>query len=369
VSEPDIPLGIIVCARNEERSLGACLDSWTEAVGCWQDGHADDSIPVLVVLDDCTDRSDEIAAARRAKRVASTGGKVSAQCAGLRALLADKATDGMVTSSSFVICSDADVLVEPTMIASLCAAMARPEVHVAFPCKRPLAPSRPSRLARAICRYNEQHGYSSQRSWFPGLVFAIRVADLVFPTPVEIATRAKRWPSDSFLQLEKPLRVEDVYLSQAIVAAHGPASLREVASCAWFRGPETLHGMFLKYRRMRLELERIRRLFPEFATVQKTYGQRRYDRLPHASLGELIDFGLFQAAVLLCRADYRLKRAYHRHLAGTPCTPWPPIEETKLKPGDAIASSTSNGGMPSKTGTRLSNGESTPVTPNGSRRW
>jgi hypothetical protein len=248
-----------------------------------------------------------------------------------------------------VICSDADVLVEASMLVELCAAMAASEVHVAFPRKQPLPPSRGSRLARAVHSYNTRNGFASQRTWFPGLVFAIRTADLVFPAPDEIATRARRWPHDNFLQLEQPLRVEDVYLSQALVAAHGSEALREVASVAWFRGPESLRGMVLKYRRMRMELERITRLFPEFATVHQTYGQRRHDRLREAAFRELLDFGLFQAAVLLCRADYRWQRAYYRHLANTPCTLWPPIEETKFRPGDAIASSTSNCGTPSKT--------------------
>jgi glycosyltransferase involved in cell wall biosynthesis len=358
VSQPDVPLGILVSARNEERSLGACLDAWAAARARWQERHAHVAVPLLVVLDDCTDGTAAIAAAHGATLVVASGGKVAAQCAGLRAL-ADTRTP---EPSSFVVCSDADVLVEPTLLIDLCAAMARPEVHVAFPRKRPLPPSRSSRLARAIHVYNERNGFASRRTWFAGHVFAIRVADLGFPSAEAIVTRAERWPADNFLQLARPLRAEDVYLSQAVVAAHGPAALAEVTACAWFRGPETLRGMRLKYRRMRAELERVERLFPEFATVRRDHGRRRYDRLMQASASELAAFGLFQAAVLLCRADYWVERTYYRHLSNRPCPLWPPIEETKLRPGDAIASCTSSCGTPSRTDAPSPSGETTPDT-------
>jgi glycosyltransferase involved in cell wall biosynthesis len=324
-------VGLVVCAKNEERSLPACLSSWSRALAC---GQGD--IPVVVVLDDSSDGSAAVAAAHGARTVVSGGGKVAAQLAGLRALNEGRpASPG--SSAGFAVFSDADVLVEPSMLVELCRAMADPGVHVAFPRKQPLPPARASRLARAVHRYNLRNGFSSRRTWFSGMVFAIRAADMVFPDARDIAARAARLPPDGFLRLGLPVRVDDVYLSQAVVAAHGITALREIPSTLWFRGPETLRGMYQKYRRMRAELERIRRLFPEFEAVRQDFGQRRYDRLLTATLPEWADVGLFEAAVLLCRAGYRLERACARHLPVGPVELWPSVEDTKLRPGDGIA--------------------------------
>jgi glycosyltransferase involved in cell wall biosynthesis len=358
VTPPNVPAGILICAHNEAGSIGLCLQSWAAARARWQATYPEAEIPLLVVLGDCTDDTETIAIAHGARVLSSHGGKVAGLTTGLRALMGSRPP----AEASFVVCSDADVLVEPNLLLALGAAMAAPEVRVAFPRKRPLPPTRSSPLARAIYGYNERNGYSSRRTWFPGLVFAIRVADLAFPSAETIAARAARWPHDNFLRLADPLCADDVYLSQAIVAAHGLAALKEVESCAWFRGPETLRGMRLKYRRMRTELERVRRLFPEFASVRQQFGRRRYDRLGQASASEWCQFGLFQAAVLCCRADYWWARTYYRHLTRRPCPLWPPIEETKLRTGDAIASFLSNSGTPTQEGEPSPSGESIRAT-------
>lgn len=354
------PLGVIICARNEERSLGACLDAWEAARVRFSDRGDASTVPIVVVLDDCTDRTANIAADQGATVVVSSGGKPTAQVTGLRALVESRRSPfSTLAADAFVICSDADILVEPGTLADLCVAMASPEVRVAFPRKRPLPPRRRSWLARAVHTYNKSAGFASRRTWFSGQLFAIRAADLGYPSSGEMAKRAAAHPRDNFLRLDEPLLSDDVYLSQAIVAAYGPGALREVAGAFWFRAPETLGGMYRKYRRMRANLERSEHLFPELMAVRRTYGHRRYDLLSSASRAELAEFALFQAAVFLCRVGYRFQRAYYRRLSRQRCPPWPAIADTKLNAGDAGASFTSSSGTPSMLAGHSSSGVTT----------
>src|SRR4051812_17013961 len=83
-------LGIVIPARDEQRSLGPCLEGWQAAIAEWQSARARmhattqpaNDPPLLVVLDDCRDRSVEVVAAHGAAWLVSTGGKVAALEAG-----------------------------------------------------------------------------------------------------------------------------------------------------------------------------------------------------------------------------------------------------------------------------------------------
>jgi glycosyltransferase involved in cell wall biosynthesis len=318
---------VTIAARNEERALGPCLDALLEAAR-----HAEARGPLrfdlLVVLDDCTDGTEAVARSRGVRSRRSSGGKVEAQRKGLR-------------GGPFSIFTDADVLVSPPTLGALSAVMlSRPEVFVAFPQKVPLPPVSTGRLARALHVYNRERGFSSQRTWFNGKCFAIRRYEV--PAREELAARAARLrlPMDRFYDYAAAMRVDDVYLSRRVVAERGPSALAETTEgCVYFRAPETLRGMYRYYLRMRRELERVSALFPELEGAHARSGARRADRLAEAPLSQQIAYVEFQLALALCRAGYRLERAYWQRFAAAPCPAWPPIEETKCSLATAIPGS------------------------------
>jgi len=126
------------------------------------------------------------------------------------------------------------------------------------------------------------------------------------------------------------MRIDDIYLSRRVVAEHGPDALVETPlGCVQFRAPETWRGMYRYYRRMRMELERVSALFPELDAAHARFGSRPADRLATATAGERRAYARFQRALLVCRAGYRLERAWYQRVARSTCQPWPPIEETK----------------------------------------
>ena len=75
-------LPLTVAAKNEEQSLGPCLDALLIAVRyAAKQGIAFD---LRVVLDDCTDDTEAVARARGVRTLRASGGKVEAQREGLR---------------------------------------------------------------------------------------------------------------------------------------------------------------------------------------------------------------------------------------------------------------------------------------------
>jgi hypothetical protein len=308
-----IPLTVV--AKDEGQSIGACLDSLLLAARCAQERH-DVQIDPLVVLDDCNDDTRVEVERRGVAWLASTGGKVEGQRVGCR-------------PGPFQIFSDADIRVQRDTLTAICQVMLhQPSVIVAFPDRQPLPPRRRTALASALHLYNARRGYSSQRSWFSGKLFAIR--NWQIPERAEVDERARRLSPSRFYDFEAGMRVDDIYLSRAVVRDHGVAGLREVAEgCAFFRAPETWKGMYRYYRRMRMELERMDLLFPETRAVHQEHGSRAPDLLASAPAHERAAFALFSVALLGCRVAYRTERAYYEHLSTKPCDPWPRIEETK----------------------------------------
>jgi hypothetical protein len=98
-----------------------------------------------------------------------------------------------------------------------------------------------------------------------------------------------------------------------------------------YRPPETLRGMWNKYQRMRLEIERIHCYFPQSLPVHRRWGQRRPDRtlLRQAPFAEKLYYALFQAALILCKAAYRAQKLWFTRFSSKPCPTWVPIAETK----------------------------------------
>jgi glycosyltransferase involved in cell wall biosynthesis len=309
-----IPL--VVCAKNEEAALGACLDS-LDAARVWAEARLELRFDLRVVLDG----SEAVARARGVRVERSRGGKVEAQRRGADA------------GAPFVVFSDADIAVERDTLHALARLMLDdPTVAIAHPPKLPVAPSRRTPLAEAIHLYNRHRGFSAERTWFSGKLFAIRAWSM--PARAEIAPRLAAL--EPFYRLDG-LRVDDIYLSRATIAAHGVRAIRETAAgCVWFRAPETWRGMYRYYRRMRMELERLALLFPEQRALHQRWGVRRTDprAVEKLSARERRLFALFRAAVGACRVAYVCERAYHRRLARAPRAEWQPIEETK-QPIDA----------------------------------
>lgn len=303
---------VTIAAKNEQHSLGPCLDALLASVR-FAAARGIVCEP-LVVLDDCSDDTEGVARARGVPTLRSSGGKVEAQRAGLR-------------DAPFCVFVDADVLVSPPTLAALAQTMrARPEIVVAFPPRRPLPPLARGWLARALHVYNRERGFSSQRSWFNGKCFAMRGWSV--PTRAEMAPRIARLPVDRFYDYAAGMRVDDIYLSRRVVAERGPAALVETREgCVVYRAPETWRGMYRYYRRMRMELERVSALFPELDAGG--FGARRADLLASAPLADRAAYGAFTLALAVCRVGYRLERAYYQHFARTTCPAWPPVEETK----------------------------------------
>jgi hypothetical protein len=296
---------LTIAARNEQRALGPCLDSYLRAVAI-AEARLAIHIEPLVVLDDTTDRSGEVAASRGVRTLRSTGGKIEAQRAGSR-------------SGPFQLFGDADIAVAPDTLLALCTAMLDDDrLWVAFPDKQPLPPVRRTPLARALHVYNARRGFSSARAWFSGKLFAIRAWHA--PAASEITRRARALPPSRFHDFAAPLSVDDVYLSRRVVHDHGAAALRETSGVVWFRAPETWLGMYRYYRRMRRELERIDRLFPELGA----HGSREPDLLAAAPRDERRAWHVFTTALAVCRLAYRVER-----VVGRASDPWPAIAETK----------------------------------------
>jgi glycosyltransferase involved in cell wall biosynthesis len=311
-----IPL--VVAAKNEERSLGPCLDSLAEA-SALAEARCGVRFDPVVVLDDCSDGTEAVARARGVRTLVSSGGKVEAQ------------RRGLVAGAPYHVFSDADIVVARETLAALVRVMRDcPEVEVACPPRVPLPPERGDVLARALHVYNRHRGFSAQRTWFSGKLFAIRRWHV--PTREALGPRLAGWRHDRFYQWHRGMRVDDVYLSRMVLLGHGPGAIREVGEGAvYFRAPETLRGMYRYYRRMRMELERMDRLFPETRGVHERFGTRRTDpeRLGRATPEERRLFGVFRAAMVGCRAVYALERAWYLYAARSPCADWEPIAETK----------------------------------------
>lgn len=309
----EIPLTIV--ARDEERSIGPCLGSLL-ASARFAEARLPLRIAPLVVLDDCRDGTEAEVRRIGVPLVASSGGKVEGQRRGQR-------------PGPFQLFSDADILVGEETLYALCARMLEePLIEVAFAPKRPLPARRRTPIAWALHLYNLRHGFSSQRTWFSGKLFAIRRWSM--PVAAEVARRAERLPRKSFYDFGAPLRVDDILLSRLVVAESGLNALQETnRGLVLYRAPETFLGMYRYYRRLRRELERTDALFPETRWVHRKFGRRRPDQLSVAPLAERAAWLLFEIALLGCRAVYSVDRFWCDLGASPAPDPWPPVEETK----------------------------------------
>ncbi len=314
-----IPLA--VTARNEEQSIGSCLQSLLASVE-----HAEAALAlkfeVTVVLDGATDRTEEIVRPFSRVSIVQLEGEGNIVEAQRRAN----------TPAPFMIYSDADISIEPPTLAALGRTMLEhPEVRVAYPAKSPLRPSRKTLLAEALYTYNRFDGFQTPRRYFNGKLFAIR--EWHIPDRDELRPRLREMSIDRFYDFHAGMRVDDIYLSRDILRRHGPAAIREVSEGRIrYRPPETFEGMYRTYRRMRMEIERLDTLFPETREVHRRYGIRGYDwtAVRQASRRDRWLWRAFRVALAACKTRYALERSYYRHLARErKCPAWEPINESK----------------------------------------
>lgn len=311
-----IPL--IIAAHNEEKSIEACLASLLEAAAV-----AERALPVriepVVAADRCTDRTEEIARRMGVRVERVSGGKVEAQRSCAR------------PGAPFQLFSDADIVVEPPTLRGLCRVMLeRPGVQAAYPPKSPLPPRRRSPLAWAVHGYSRDEGFQRRRTWFDGKCFALRGFDV--PTREQLGPRAEALGKDRFYLYREGVIADDVYLSRLIVHRWGVAALaRSDEGRLWYRNPETASGVYAYYRRIRRELERLDRLFPEMAESGRRFGYRRTSlrRWLEAPLEGKAAFALFRAVDACWGPVYAAERLYFQKLAGRDGEIWPVIGETK----------------------------------------
>lgn len=307
-----IVIPLTVAARNEARAIGACLDSLRVAID-----RAEAVLPVrlapLVVLDECTDGTGQLARERGFEVLESAGGKIEAQRAGNR-------------PGPCNVFSDADILLSPEALVELLRPiLERSDVQVTFADKQPLPPRSRSLLARALHLYNLNHGYSSERRWFSGKLFAIRSWEI--PRREELARACL--PPGGFYDLHAGLLADDVYLSRLVMRRYGPSAFMETRGRLFFRAPETFEGMYRYYRRLRMETERVDLLCPETRGVYERFGRRREDLIRSAPVAERCLHIVFTAALAACRARYGWERwLLDRADAPSPDF-WPPVEESK----------------------------------------
>src|SRR5579872_2975696 len=312
-----IPIGIT--ARNEAKNILTLLASLREAItvaskelGCVYELH--------VLLNDNTDNTADLLAGWTDLVVHHTsGGIVEAQ----RTLVAQSAS-----RAPFLVFSDADIRVDPAALIDISRVMLTcSEVEVAYAEKYPIQPRRRSALARALYTYNLREGFQTTRHYFNGQFFAIRHWRI--PKPEQL-----RWDpavDTPFLNLAAGIRVDDIYLSREVLSRLGPGAIRCVPAGIYYRPPETLRGMFHKYQRMRLEIERLNRYFPRTKAAHRRWGQRRVDwhLFSKAPFDDKLRYAHFQAALVLCKIAYHAQKFWFTYLSSRPCPTWFPVVETK----------------------------------------
>jgi glycosyltransferase involved in cell wall biosynthesis len=306
---------LALCARNEEQSLPGCLRSVIRSV---ENAEARLSLrfDVVVVADDCTDRTVAIAESfHRVRVLTSSGGKVEAQ-------------RRVANSTPFVLFCDADILLTDETVAAVCEAMlADSRLQIAYPVKLPLAPKRGTLLAAALHCYNRVNGFQERRRYFNGKFFAIR--DWRVPTLAELRPGLAALPMDRFYDFHAGVNIDDIWLSRDILRRHGADAIHEMArGPIWYRPPETFAGMYRTYHRMRREIERLNTMFPETVGVHQKRGYD-WDAVRRASPKDRWLWRVFRAALGACQLRYQSEKIYYQRFSLTPCPSWKPINETK----------------------------------------
>lgn len=311
-----IPIG--VTARNEARNILILLDSLRTAIAR-AESQLDCRYELHVVLNDNRDHTADLLANCPGIQVWHTyGGLVEAQ----------RALAQAHPAAPFIVFSDADIRVGREALLEVSRVLlTEPAVEVAYAGKYPIRPRRSTPLAKALYLYNLREGYQTARHYFNGQFFAIRHWSI--PTVSEVTF--DKSADNRFLNLAAGIRIDDIYLSRTLLSRYGPDAIRCVPAGIEYRPPETLQGMFRKYQRMVLEIERLHHFFPETKPAHNRWGRRRTDlsKLAQAPLDEKIHYAIFRSALSLCKIGYRAQKLYFKYFSRGPCPTWAPVTETK----------------------------------------
>ena len=314
---------VAVTAHNEEATIATTLSSLQRSIR-HAEARTTTTFDLVAVLDRCTDRTESIASEMPGVRLLIvSGGLIEAQ----RAVVESAGA----VDHDFVMFCDADVEVGDSTVLDLVEAMqADPKLKVAYAASVPNRPSRSTLLANALHTYNANDGFEIARHYFSGRCFAIRGWRV--PRRIDLQERLDGIDPDPFFRFHDGLVADDVFLSKSIVHRQGERAIRRVSSATVrFQPPETLGGMHRYGRRMRAEIHRVDRLFPEFARDDVPAVGRRLDRsrLAAASRRQQLHWLVFQLASRWCRLRYFVERPYYRYLSKEPCPLWPTVTESK----------------------------------------
>lgn len=310
-----IPIG--VTARNEISNLSGLIKSLRTSIE-YAERHLPCNFDLTIILNDNTDESSKLLQSLSVPFLETSGGLVEAQ----------RVFANLNKESPFLIFSDADIRLEENAVFEVTKPFFdNSSVCITYAEKIPLKPTRRTFLAEALYLYNLNNGYQGPRHYFNGQFFGIRQWSI--PRPNEIHWRPEQ--NNPFLHLEAGVRCDDIYLSRRVLYEKGPTAICQVPTSIYYRPPETLQGMYRKYQRMILEIERLDVLFPEMKPTHQKWGRRkfRFDILRTKSLIEIMAYGWFILHLRICQIFYKIEKIYFSNFSKTACPTWKPVIETK----------------------------------------
>lgn len=307
---------IVITAKNEESCIFHCLTSIMHSINNIKKSNGIKS-QVYVVLDDCTDKTENIVNTfEKVISLKSSGGIVEAQ---------RTAVDSI--NSDFIVFSDADIHVEEKALLSIIQTMlSKPALQICYPNKIPIKPTANTFIAKALYSYNINNGFQSKRHYFNGRLFAIR--NWFIPKPESF----KDQPHCHFYRYQDGILCDDIFLSRRVLMLQGRNSIQEVEDGnIYYRPPETYTGMYRTYKRMRMEIERLNVLFPKSLETHNESGVRKYDTKSkkEAAIVDVLYWYLFRFFLQICKLNYVTERLWFKRFTNRDCQIWEVIVESK----------------------------------------
>lgn len=198
--------------------------------------------------------------------ISSAEGKLQA----MRAIARGRAFHGYL---AFV---DSDVVLAPNVLRRLWEVLESDDrCMVSYGQPVPVFPYDGNAIHRLSRVHYALRDHAYQRPYFHGRAFMLRDWFLEEPSGLDgIAKDVVRR-----LTLEKGPVVDDVAMSLMAVARWGSASIREVPEAnVYFDPPDDLRGLYAGALRVAIELERLRLLYPQFATLQTRFLVKSWQR-------------------------------------------------------------------------------------------
>lgn len=275
-------LTIGIPVYNEEQSLP---DSYASLVEAIYQLPRNMNVEVIYCLNGCTDGSEKLLrdmtiASRRMENLAvieSAPGKMNAQLAILKAR----------TNKDAPICfADADIVMSAQTLLALHTKLATdPNCQVAYARVEPHYPGQPSPFQDLLLSHYLSRKHQPPRNYIHGRTFMMRDSSLLEHMNDDLAERLEQAQRDhpeyvGFLGLKDGPKIDDIYLSRAVVAKHGLRAIAEVHDAeAQFHPPATFEDFIRVMERTRTEIKRLDILYPEHAHLQETVFRRDFDNV------------------------------------------------------------------------------------------